>query len=578
MSKENLLQTAILYSNIPPTELQENRFITFLTEKYGKEISLVWKQDNSIQGGFKLQVGCELYDWSVNGRFLQFKEAISKIKNKEEDIIPLLKETVQNWTPQALSHEVGKVLTVGDGIATVNGLENVTYGEILLFSSGIRGMVQDLRKNEVGCILFGSDEEISEGSTVRRTGKTAGIPVGEEFLGRVVNALGLPIDGKGDILADGYRPIENPAPSIIDRQPVNVPMETGILAIDSMFPIGRGQRELIIGDRQTGKTAIAIDTILNQKGKDVICVYVAIGQKASSVAQMVQNLRTRGAMDYTIVVSATASDSAPLQYIAPYAGCALGEYFMHKGKDVLIVYDDLSKHAIAYRSISLLLERAPGREAYPGDVFYLHSRLLERSARLSEEKGGGSMTALPIVETQAGDVSAYIPTNIISITDGQIFLESDLFFAGQRPAVNVGISVSRVGGDAQTKAMKKAAGTIRLDLAQYREMEVFTQFASDLDETTKRQLTYGQGLMQVLKQDQYKPWKQYEQVIILVVVLNHLFQNISIKEVRTVMNDLLKHFCEKHIDIIEKIDNTGLLDEECKQSIIQIAEKYLQER
>lgn len=515
----------------------------------------------------------------MSGRFFQLKEAIAQTKNKNTDIIPLLKDTVEGWTPKALAHEVGTVLTVGDGIATVDGLENATYGEILLFSSGVRGMVQELREDEIGCILFGSDEEICEGSPVRRTGKTAGIPVGDEFIGRVVNALGVPVDGKGEILSEQYRPIENPAPGIIDRQPVDTPLETGILAIDSMFPIGRGQRELIIGDRQTGKTAIAVDTILNQKGKDVVCIYVAIGQKASSVAQLVQNLKTRGAMDYTVVVNASASDPASLQYIAPYAGCALGEYFMHKGRDVLIVYDDLSKHAVAYRSLSLLLERAPGREAYPGDVFYLHSRLLERSAHLSAEKGGGSMTALPIVETQSGDVSAYIPTNIISITDGQIFLESDLFFAGQRPAVNVGLSVSRVGGDAQTKAMKKAAGTIRLDLAQYREMEVFTQFASDLDELTKKQLTYGQGLMQVLKQDQYQPLPQYEQVIILVVVLHHhLVQDIPVKEIRTVIGGLLDHFRKKHFEIAEKLQQTGLLDEDCKARIIQVAEKYLQER
>lgn len=578
MSKEKGAKTAVLYSNTPPSDVQKKRFLEFLSDKYGEELSLVWEEDSSLEGGFKLQVGSEVYDWSLAGRFLQFKETIAKLKNRNEDIIPLLRDTVESWTPKAMAHEVGTVLTVGDGIATVDGLENVTYGEILLFSSGIRGMVQDLRKEEVGCILFGSDEEISEGSVVRRTGKTAGIPVGEEFVGRVVNALGEPIDGKGEILSEEYRPIENPAPGIIDRQPVDTPLETGILAIDSMFPIGRGQRELIIGDRQTGKTAIAMDTILNQKGKDVICIYVAIGQKASSVAQLVQNLRKRGAMDYTIVVNASASESAPMQYIAPYAGCALGEYFMNKGKDVLIVYDDLSKHAIAYRSLSLLLERAPGREAYPGDVFYLHSRLLERSAHLNEENGGGSMTALPIVETQAGDVSAYIPTNIISITDGQIFLESDLFFAGQRPAVNVGLSVSRVGGDAQTKAMKKAAGTIRLDLAQYREMEVFTQFASDLDETTKRQLTYGQGLMQILKQDQYKPWKQYEQVIILVVVLNHLLQDISLKDIKNVMAELLEYFSQKHFDIVEKLESTGVLDDECRKAIVKTAEKYLQER
>ncbi|MBO5453191.1 MAG: F0F1 ATP synthase subunit alpha [Clostridia bacterium] len=500
MNDKIYTQTAVLYSNTPPSDEQEKKFIDFLKQRYNEDIPLVWKKTDIPEGGFKLEVGSEIFDWSINGRLAQFKDALSKLKNKSEDIIPLIRETVKNWTPEAIAEEIGEVLTVGDGIATVSGLKNATYGEILLFTSGVRGMVQDLRDGEIGCILFGSDEEISEGSMVKRTGKTAGVPVGDEFIGRVVNALGVPIDGQGEIHSVDYRAVENPAPGIIDRQPVCTPMETGILAIDSMFPIGRGQRELIIGDRQTGKTAIAIDTILNQKGKDVICIYVAIGQKASSVAQLVQNLKSRGAMEYTIIVNASASDSAPLQYIAPYAGCALGEYFMDKGKDVLIVYDDLSKHAIAYRSLSLLLERAPGREAYPGDVFYLHSRLLERSAHLSDEKGSGSMTALPIVETQSGDVSAYIPTNIISITDGQIFLESDLFFAGQRPAVNIGLSVSRVGGDAQTKAMKKAAGAIRLDLAQYREMEVFTQFASDLDDATKSQLAYGQGLMQVLKQ------------------------------------------------------------------------------
>ena len=577
MNNYNSARTAILFSNTPPNPIQEQKFNDFLSQKYGEEITIIWKQDDSPEGGFKLQVGSEVYDWSLSGRFLQLKETLAGLKDKNEDIIPLLRDTVKNWTPKALAHEVGTVVTVGDGIATVEGLENVTYGEILIFSSGIRGMAQDLREDEIGCILFGSDEEISEGSTVRRSGKTAGIPVGDEFIGRVVNALGMPIDGKGEILSEEYRPIENPAPGIIDRQPVDTPLETGILAIDSMFPIGRGQRELIIGDRQTGKTAIAIDTILNQKGKDVICIYVAIGQKASSVAQLVQNLRNRDAMDYTIVVSATASESAPMQYIAPYAGCALGEYFMEKGKDVLIIYDDLSKHAIAYRSLSLLLERAPGREAYPGDVFYLHSRLLERSAHLSDEKGGGSMTALPIVETQAGDVSAYIPTNIISITDGQIFLESDLFFAGQRPAVNVGLSVSRVGGDAQTKAMKKAAGAIRLDLAQYREMEVFTQFASDLDDATKRQITYGQGLMQMLKQDQYKPLKQYEQVIILVIVLNHLLQDIPAKDIKATISRLLNYFEEKHFDVAEEIENTGVLTDECKENIVHIAKKFLQE-
>ena len=578
MNDKIYTQTAVLYSNTPPSDEQEKKFIDFLKQRYNEDISLVWKKTDIPEGGFKLKVGSEVFDWSIDGRLAQFKEALSKLKNKSNDIIPLIRETVENWTPEAIAEEIGEVLTVGDGIATVSGLKNATYGEILLFASGVRGMVQDLRDGEIGCILFGSDEEISEGSTVKRTGKTAGVPVGDEFIGRVVNALGVPIDGQGEIHSVDYRAVENPAPGIIDRQPVCAPMETGILAIDSMFPIGRGQRELIIGDRQTGKTAIAIDTILNQKGKDVICIYVAIGQKASSVAQLVQNLKSRGAMEYTIIVNASASDSAPLQYIAPYAGCALGEYFMDNGKDVLIVYDDLSKHAIAYRSLSLLLERAPGREAYPGDVFYLHSRLLERSAHLSDEKGGGSMTALPIVETQSGDVSAYIPTNIISITDGQIFLESDLFFAGQRPAVNVGLSVSRVGGDAQTKAMKKAAGAIRLDLAQYREMEVFTQFASDLDDATKAQLTYGQGLMQVLKQEQYKPYKHHEQVIILVVVLNHLLQNIAPGRVTVTVQNMLKYFEEKHFEIAENINGSGVLEGECREEIIRIAKEFLQGR
>ena len=404
------------------------------------------------------------------------------------EIISILKEEIENYDLDTGDQEVGQVIWVGDGIATIYGMDQAMYGEIVLFENGIKGMVQDVRKNEIGCILFGSDTGIREGTKVTRTKKKAGIPVGEAFIGRVIDPLGAPIDGKGPIASEDYRPIEHEAPGIIDRKSVSVPLETGILSIDSMFPIGRGQRELIIGDRQTGKTSIAVDTILNQKGKDVICIYVAIGQKASTVAGIVSTLQKYDAMDYSIVLSSTASQPAPLQYIAPYSGTALAEYFMYKGKDVLIVYDDLSKHAVAYRALSLLLERSPGREAYPGDVFYLHSRLLERSSRLSDELGGGSITALPIIETQAGDVSAYIPTNVISITDGQIFLESDLFFAGMRPAVNVGLSVSRVGGAAQTKAMKKASGSIRIDLAQFREMQVFTQFSSDLDATTKEQL------------------------------------------------------------------------------------------
>ena len=577
MSNDAAKKTAILYSEAAPSAEQEKGFLRFLNDKYG-ETELIWKESRAFPGGFRLEVGAELYDWSVNGRFRQLRDALAHVPSSNGNIIPLIKETVKDWTPKAVAEEVGTVLTVGDGIATIEGLDNVEYGEIVLFSSGVRGMAQDLRKNEVGCILFGDDDDIYAGSSVKRTGRTAGIPVGEEFIGRVVDALGSPIDGRGEIKEDGYREIEHPAPSIIDRQPVDTPLETGILAIDSMFPIGRGQRELIIGDRQTGKTAIATDTIINQKGKDVICVYVAIGQKASSVAQLVEDLRKHGAMEYTIVVCATASDSAPLQYIAPYAGCALAEYFMDQGKDVLIVYDDLSKHAIAYRSLSLLLERAPGREAYPGDVFYLHSRLLERSAHLSDERGGGSITALPIVETQAGDVSAYIPTNVISITDGQIFLESSLFFSGQRPAVNVGISVSRVGGDAQTKAMKKASGTLRLDLAQYREMEIFTQFASDLDDTTKLQIKYGQGLMQALKQDRYKPYSQAENVIILVTVLGKVFIDISADEIKSAIAGMLDFFNDKHYELVERIDETGLLTDEDRREITELAKRYLSER
>ena len=575
-SINNTPKQAILYSITAPDEGQKQRFEAFLEKKYGGEIELVWEKSDAFPGGFRLEVAGEIYDWSVNGRFQQLRETLTKVPTHNGNIIPLIKETVESWTPQIMAQEVGTVMTVGDGIATIKGLEGATYGEILIFSSGVRGMVQDLREGEIGCILFDESEEVYAGSTVKRTGKTAGVPVGEAFLGRVVNSLGVPIDGKGDIAASGYREIEHPAPGIIDRQPVNVSMETGILTIDAMFPIGRGQRELIIGDRQTGKTTIAIDTILNQKGKDVICIYVAIGQKASSVAQLVEKLREHDAMDYSIVVNASASDAAPLQYIAPYAGCALGEYYMEQGKDVLIVYDDLSKHAVAYRTLSLLLERPPGREAYPGDVFYLHSRLLERSARLSDERGGGSITALPIVETQAGDVSAYIPTNIISITDGQIFLESDLFFAGQRPAVNVGLSVSRVGGDAQTKAMKKAAGALRLDLAQYREMEVFTQFASDLDDATRNQLIYGQGLMELLKQPQHNPLKHHQKVILLVTALSHLLQNIPVKNISAVKNALLEHYESEHFDLCQRIDESGLLSDEDREKIIAISKSFVQ--
>ena len=469
---------------------------------------------------------------------------------------------------------MGVVNWVGDGIANVDGIDHAFYGEIVIFDCGVKGMVQDVRRDEIGVILFGRDTEIKEGTKVVRTGKMAGLPVGDGFLGRIVDALGAPLDGQGEISADGFRPVECPAPSIVDRKSVSQPMETGLLSIDSMFPIGRGQRELIIGDRQTGKTSIATDTIINQKGKDVICVYVAIGQKASTIAKLVNTLKENGAMDYTIIVSATAADPAPLQYIAPYAGTALAEYFMYSGKDVLIVYDDLSKHAVAYRAISLLLERSPGREAYPGDVFYLHSRLLERSARITPEAGGGSITALPIIETQAGDLSAYIPTNVISITDGQIFLESELFNAGQRPAVNVGLSVSRVGGAAQTKAMKKAAGSIRIDLAQYREMEVFTQFSSDLDDATKKQLAHGRALMELLKQPLSRPFSMAEQVIILVAANAHIFSDVEVSEIKKFRADMLTYFAADHSDIISQLESSKDLTDELKAAIVDAAEEF----
>jgi F-type H+-transporting ATPase subunit alpha len=495
-----------------------------------------------------------------------------------DEIISILKSEIENFDEISKDSEVGTVVTVGDGIATIYGIDHAMYGEIVTFENGLKGMVQDIQKDEIGCILFGSDTGIKEGTKVARTKKKAGIPVGDKFIGRVINALGAPIDGAGEIEADDYRPIENEAPGIIDRKSVSVPMETGILSIDSMFPIGRGQRELIIGDRQTGKTSIATDTILNQNGNGVICIYVAIGQKASTISKVVNTFKTSGAMDHTIVLASTASDCAPLQYIAPYAGTALAEYFMYKGKDVLIVYDDLSKHAVAYRALSLLLGRSPGREAYPGDVFYLHSRLLERSSRLSEEKGGGSITALPIIETQAGDVSAYIPTNVISITDGQIFLESSLFFSGMRPAVNVGLSVSRVGGDAQTKAMKKAAGSLRIDLAQYREMEVFTQFSSDLDDATKEQLEYGSGLMELLKQPLGKPMSLADKVITLCAARHKVMLGIPTAKVKGFQMDMLSYFASAHPEIAREIEETKDLSKELSQKIVEIAEEFKKSR
>ena len=491
-----------------------------------------------------------------------------------DEIISILKEEIKNYDEISKDQEVGTVISVGDGIATVYGIDHAMYGEVVTFENGLKGMVQDVRANSMGCILFGKDTGIKEGTKGARTGKQAGIPVGDKFIGRIVNALGEPIDGKGEIQAEEYRPIENPAPGIIDRKSVTVPLETGILSIDSMFPIGRGQRELIIGDRQTGKTSIATDTIINQKGKDVICIYVAIGQKASTVARLVNDLKAHDALDYTTVFCSTASECAPLQYIVPYSATALAEYFMYQGKDVLVVYDDLSKHAVAYRAISLLLGRSPGREAYPGDVFYLHSRLLERSSRLSEEAGGGSITALPIIETQAGDVSAYIPTNVISITDGQIFLESDLFFSGMRPAVNVGLSVSRVGGAAQTKAMKKASGSVRIDLAQYREMEVFTQFSSDLDEATTAQLKYGSCLMELLKQPLCSPLSLHQQVITLCVATHKLMVDVEKKEIKKYQKDLLEYFDNVYPEIGKEIETTKQLSDELVEKIIKAAEEF----
>ena len=495
-----------------------------------------------------------------------------------DEIISILKEEIENFDTMSKDSEVGTVVTVGDGIATIYGIDHAMYGEIVTFENGLKGMVQDIRKNEIGCILLGSDTGIREGTKVARTGKKAGVPVGDAYVGRVVNALGEAIDGKGEIKSDDYRPIENEAPGIVDRKSVSVPLETGILSIDAMFPIGRGQRELIIGDRQTGKTSIALDTILNQKGKDVICVYVAIGQKASTVAKVVNTLQTHGAMDYTIIVSSTASDCAPLQYIAPYAGTAMAEYFMHKGKDALIIYDDLSKHAVAYRALSLLLGRSPGREAYPGDVFYLHSRLLERSSRLSDEMGGGSITALPIIETQAGDVSAYIPTNVISITDGQIFLESGLFASGMRPAVNVGLSVSRVGGAAQTKAMKKASGSIRIDLAQYREMEVFTQFSSDLDAATKEELEYGSGLMELLKQPLYHPLSLHEKVITLCAATHKVLLGVEKTKIKQFQYDMLQMFEIEHPEIGQEIEEKKVLTEELFDKIVETEKEFKKSR
>ncbi len=590
---------AVLRCVTQPDEQQRAGFCRFLAGQYNAEspedVELEIVQDASIGGGFILDIGNDEYDWSVNGRSKQIANRIDEALARrgsgegnepripredagEHKIMSILRTAADDFRVEAQKSEVGTVLTVGDGIVTIDGLAHVMYGEILLFDNGVKGMVQNIEADSIGAILFDTEGTIGEGSKVVGTGKRAGIPVGDEYIGRVVNALGAPIDGGIAIPEHGYRTIEQPAPGIVDRQPVNVPLETGILAIDSMFPIGRGQRELIIGDRQTGKTSIAMDTILNQKGRDCICIYVAIGQKASTVATLVETLRRHDAMSYSIVVCSTASDPAPLQYIAPYAATSLAEYFMHKGKDVLIVYDDLSKHAVAYRALSLLLGRSPGREAYPGDVFYLHSRLLERSARLSDKLGGGSITALPIIETQDGDVSAYIPTNVISITDGQIFLESDLFFEGQRPAVNVGLSVSRVGGAAQTKAMKKAAGSLRIDLAQYREMEVFTQFSSDLDEATTNQLLQGKVLMAMLKQPLEHPMSPAREVILLCAAQSRKLLHVDPQQIGDYCNDLFAWFEDKHPEIAESIEKNGNLDADLKTQILMAVDDFQKEK
>ena len=563
----------------PPDEKQLKGIEDFVRKEMKCENVVVdVKKDASLIGGFVIAVEGKEYDFSLKTKMQTIKDQILRTAKEStgdnKEVLEVLRKDVKSFKENLEGEEVGQVVKVGDNIATVVGLGNAVYGEIVVFEDGTKGMVQNINLNSIGCILFGSDEEIEQGTKVKRTKRKAGVPVGDKFVGRVVNALGEPIDGLGDIEASDYRLIEQPAPSIVDRKSVSKPMETGILAIDSMFPIGRGQRELIIGDRQTGKTSIAVDTIINQKGKDTICVYNAIGQKASTVAKLVNTLKKNGAMDYTIVVCSTASDAASLQYISPYAATAMAEYFMYKGKDCLIVYDDLSKHAVAYRAISLLLGRPPGREAYPGDVFYLHSRLLERSSRLSDELGGGSITALPIIETQAGDVSAYIPTNVISITDGQIYLESDLFFSGQRPAVNVGLSVSRVGGAAQTKAMKKAAGSLRVDLAQFREMEVFTQFSSDLDDETKMQLKYGEGLMELLKQPLTHPMSLAQQVVTLVGAIGKKFVDVPKNQIKSYQGKMLEYFDTHHSDLMSEIDTQQVLDDELKASILNVIDEF----
>ncbi len=587
LEKQGCIKAVVRYVT-PLTEAQQADLRKYIMERFIKEdVAIEYRHDPDIIGGFILNAGDIEYDKSYRSALSRMKESLRSkaaeytesnedkpVLSSMSDIISMLKTEIQDFDVKSGATETGFITRLGDGIAQVRGMNSAMYGELVEFETGIRGIVQNLEEKTTGVVLLGDDHGLTEGSSVIRTGKRAGIGVSGELLGRVVDALGSPIDGGGAIIAEDYFPIEREAPGVIERKPVNVPLQTGILAIDSMFPIGRGQRELIIGDRQTGKTSIALDTIINQKDKNVICVYVAIGQKSSTVAQVVGTLRKFGAMDHTVVVCASASDPAPFQYIAPYSGTAIAEYFMSKGHDVLIVYDDLSKHAVAYRAMSLLLHRPPGREAYPGDVFYLHSRLLERSSRLDDEHGGGSLTALPVIETLAGDISAYIPTNVISITDGQIFLESELFNAGQRPAVNYGLSVSRVGGAAQTKAMKKAAGNLRIDLAQFKEMEIFTQFSSELDQSTTELLNHGRMLTELLKQPLYNPLPQYEQVILLYAAQNGFFKDIPAKELKEYCSELMSYIGTYGQDIIAELEQNKVLTDDLAERIGRIVTAF----
>ena len=560
-----------------PTAEQKEKLESFLKNKYNRLAEVKWVKDETVKKGFILKALNEVYDNTPEGFIRELKFVAESTDKSSDDYISLVKDAVEKWQPRVKAREVGTVESVADGVAAVTGLHGVKYGEILAFDGGEKGLALDLNENGAGCILF-DDENSYAGEKVYKTGKTAGVGVSDEIIGRVINALGEPIDGKGSFAIERYMPVESPAPAIIDRSPVNEPLKTGILTVDAMFPIGKRQRELIVGDRQTGKTSLAIDAILNQKGKNVICVYCAVGQKASTVKRLVKTLEENGALEYTVVVFSSAAESAPMQYIAPFSACAVSEYFMHEGKDVLVVYDDLSKHAVAYRTLSLLLGRSPGREASPGDIFYLHSRLLERSAKLSEEKGGGSITALPIVETLGGDVSAYIPTNVISITDGQLFLESELFLSGQRPAVNVGLSVSRVGGSAQTKAMKKAVGSLRLELAQYREMKTFAQFSGDLDESVKNQFEFGKALTEILVQPLEKPYSEWQEVVILVVSLAKITVGLKSGTIRGFFNEFLPYFAEKYSGVVSDIESGKILSDDDAAVIKSGAERFIKEK